>query len=96
MPQLEAMARALRQACGKRPILYCTPASYRAYIDGRFGDCDVWIRDTVEIPSLPGGRPWTFWQYTDRGRLEGFRGEERFIDLNVFFGTEAEFDAYGA
>ena len=94
VPQLEAMARTLREAYGRRPILYCNRATYRAYIDGRFGDCDIWYRDTFEIPSLHGGRPWTFWQYTDRGRLEGYRGEEKYIDLNVFCGTEAEFERY--
>lgn len=37
-----------------------------------------------------GEKGWTFWQYTDRGRLEGVRGPEEFVDLNVFFGTEEQ------
>ena len=94
LPELEAMVQALRDTYGRWPILYCNRASYRAYIDGHFEACDIWYRDTIEIPSLPGGRPWRFWQYTDKGRLAGFSGEERFIDLNVFSGTQAEFDAY--
>nr|HPZ53078.1 lysozyme [Clostridia bacterium] len=36
-------------------------------------------------------REWTFWQYSDRGRLNGYDGVERFIDLNVFNGTREEF-----
>lgn len=41
-----------------------------------------------------GQKGWTFWQYTDRGRLEGFSGEERFVDLNVFFGTGKQWEMW--
>ena len=33
-------------------------------------------------------RPFPFWQYSDRGRLEGHDGPEEFIDLNVFNGSK--------
>lgn len=46
-------------------------------------------------PSLSDGREWTFWQYTNRKRLEGYEGEEKFIDMNVFYGTIDEFELYG-
>ena len=45
-------------------------------------------------PTLTDGRAWTFWQFTNRGILDGYRGEEKFIDLNVFAGTAEEFAAY--
>ncbi len=38
---------------------------------------------------------WTFWQYTNRGRLSGYNGKEKYIDLNVFYGNEEEFENYG-
>lgn len=47
-------------------------------------------------PSLPDGREYAFWQYTDKGRLPGYQGDEKCIDLNVFCGTEEEFRRYGA
>lgn len=46
------------------------------------------------LSRLGDGRDWTFWQYTDRGRLAGYEGEEVYIDLNVFNGTEEQFAAY--
>ena len=46
-------------------------------------------------PSLPDERKWTFWQYTDRERLDGYDGEEKFIDVNVFNGAEEAFREYG-
>ena len=33
----------------------------------------------------------SFWQYSDKGRLEGYEGEEEYIDLNVFGGGEEAF-----
>ena len=39
------------------------------------------------IPSSD-GREWSFWQYTDRGKLWGVDG---FVDFNVFNGGLEEF-----
>ena len=36
-------------------------------------------------------RAWTFWQYSNRGKLNGYNGKEKFIDMNVFKGSEEEF-----
>lgn len=94
-PELSVMLSELEEAYGKKPILYATAKSYRLYLADAFAEYDIWIRDVLREPKLPDGRAWTFWQYTDRARLEGYQGEERFIDLNVFCGTEAEFEAYG-
>lgn len=73
----------------KRRLLY--PLLAAAY-----EDYDIWIRDVVSQPSLSDGREWTFWQYTNRERLEGYQGEERFIDMNVFRGSEEDFAAYAS
>jgi lysozyme len=40
--------------------------------------------DTQRFPSARAAGPWTFWQYSDRGRLAGYQGPENYIDLNVF------------
>ena len=37
---------------------------------------------------------WTFWQYSNRHVLSGYSGNERYIDMNVFCGSEEEFDKY--
>ena len=95
LPELETMLALLEEAYGRKPILYTTAKSYRLYLAEGFAEYDIWIRDVLRKPKLPDGRAWTFWQYTDRARLEGYQGEERYIDLNVFCGTEAEFEAYG-
>ena len=92
--ELNTLIARLKAHCGKMPILYATGRSYALYISGQYPDCDIWIRNVYTKPELPDGRAWTFWQYVDRGQLPCYDGEERFIDLNVFCGTEAEFLQY--
>ena len=92
--QLRKMLEQLERELGYRPILYATYESYRAYLAGAFDDYDLWICDVYLWPDLWLRRPWTFWQYSDRDRLAGYRGEEERIDLNVFCGDEAAFAAY--
>lgn len=79
---------------GKKPILYATEKSYCAYLSGNYADYDLWIRDVITFPKLPDSRDWTFWQFTNREKLQGYKGQERFIDVNVFYGTEQEFRDY--
>lgn len=81
---------------GKPPIIYATPEAYDRYIAGEFSDNDIWIRDVWREPALPDGRAWTFWQFSDRHRLDGYTGEEEFIDVNVFAGDPAAWDTYGS
>ena len=62
------------------------------YLQGAFDEYPLWIREVYLWPALTlPGRDWTFWQYSDKGRLEGYQGEEEWIDLNVFHGGEEEF-----
>lgn len=92
--ELQTLCQRLRAYYGKRPILYATAKSYRLYLSGGYSDCDIWIRDVYLHPSLPDSRAWTFWQYSDRGLLNGYKGVEKYIDLNVFCGSQKEFEQY--
>jgi lysozyme len=93
--ELQTMVEMLEDKYGKRVILYTTKKAYDLYIKNSFEQCDIWIRDVFTEPSLPDKRNWTFWQYTDREQLKGYNGEEKFIDVNVFHGSEREFEEYG-
>ena len=77
---------ALEARYGTKPILYATGAAWSMYLKDAYAGYPLWIREVYLIP----GMPFLFWQYSDRGRLEGYDGPEKYIDLNVFFGsTEA-------
>ena len=93
--ELRVLLDALTREYGMRPILYVTREAYNLLIADGFSDYDIWSRNVLREPKLFSGREWTFWQYSDRGRLDGYNGEEKYIDLNVFRGTMAEFEAYG-
>ncbi len=93
--ELRTLLSALEAEYGKKPVVYVTHKSYELLIRGDFAGYDIWIRDIFREPSLSDGREWTFWQYTNRGRFNGYEGEERYIDINVFSGSKDEFDSYG-
>jgi len=92
--ELTAMIDMLTDYYGVSPIIYATEKSYELYLEGGYENCDIWIRNVITEPDISDNRPWTFWQYTNRGKMDGYNGEERFIDINVFTGTEADFAAY--
>ena len=92
--ELDAMLAALESHYGLQPILYATVDSYECYLAGAYEEYDIWIRNVITKPRMSDNRAWTFWQYTNRGRLYGYAGEEPFIDINVFRGTEEEFSRY--
>jgi len=93
--ELGVLLDRLSAAYGRRPVVYATAESYDRYLAGAFPDVDIWIRDTWREPALSDGRAWTFWQFSDRHRLAGYAGQEPFIDLDVFAGSQAEWEAYG-
>jgi len=93
--ELTVLLNRLEDYYGKRPIIYATEKSYRLYISGVFDGYDIWIRNVFTKPSLPDNREWAFWQYTDHAQLNGYNGDERFIDMNVYNGSAGEFAGYG-
>lgn len=93
--ELDVLLQKLEEQYGRKPILYVTKKPYQLYIEGDFEEYDTWVRDVIGKPSWMGERKWLFWQYSNRGRLDGYKGTERFIDLNVFGGTKEEWNAYG-
>lgn len=92
--QLKEMLCLLEEHYGQKPIIYSTKKAYETYLADDYSEYDIWIRNVITAPRISDGRAWRIWQYTNRGRLDGYNGEERFIDINVFNGTSAEFDEF--
>ena len=92
--ELTVMIDILTEYYGMSPIIYATEKSYKLYLESSYEDCDIWIRNVITNPHISDDRPWTFWQFTNRGRMAGYNGAEKYIDINVFCGTEADFAAY--
>ena len=70
---------------GIKPIIYTNLKLYYRIIAGRFDDYNIWIaRYSNKAPTLPLKQDWTFWQYGNRGVLDGIKTQ---VDFNVFNGT---------
>jgi lysozyme len=74
-------------AHGRRPIIYVTSRSYKELVASAFADYPIWARNIFLEPRLEGGA-WSFWQYANRGRVDGVGG---LVDLDAFRGSEEEF-----
>ena len=86
IPELEDMISALEEKYGAKPIIYCSSGTIKLY-GKAFADCPVWIR-SVYYP--PFGVEWSFWQYCDTEKRQGYKGEEPCIDMNVFKGSRSD------
>lgn len=85
---LKPLLEILENHYGEKPIIYTTLIVYNKYIKEKFSDYPLWIRNVNFEPDFI---DFKFWQYSDKGNLYGFVGEEKYIDLNVYNGTESEF-----
>ncbi len=92
--QMRRWLRLVEAHYGQRPIIYTTPRFYKENNLSRFRGYEFWLRSTAKTPAeaYPGER-WTFWQYSSTGIIEGIEGE---VDLNVFSGSRADWNAWVA
>ena len=98
---------------GVRPIIYSSPSFLQSRMSGLNGKPPLWSTNHVlwlanylkrevtenDLPFQPAGwSPWKFWQYSDRGLLDGVMTEDGTqmtgVDLNFFRGTLDELFAF--
>lgn len=91
IPQLKLLLDSLEEYYGLKPIIYAAGSAYSLYIRDSFSEYDLWLRSVYSVPD----DGWTFWQYSDKGKLDGYYGEEKHIDLDVFYGSKEQFKNYG-
>ncbi len=76
-----------------KPILYTNQKFYNKHLLKSFTNYPLWIaRYNNKPPELKNNATWTFWQYGNRGQLEGITTD---IDFNVFAGTLEELNQFG-
>lgn len=89
LKELVVLERMLHEHYEQKPILYVTNDFLRDFLIGEFESNPIWIRSIFKEPEIAGGRAWTFWQHEHVGERKGIDG---YVDLDVFKGTEADFD----
>ena len=90
---LDDLVAGIEKHYGATPILYVTADEYDLYIAGRYPHLKIWIRSIAVPPNLSDRRDWTFWQYSNRDRLDGYDGVEPYIDMNAFAGAREELES---
>ena len=85
--ELETWLRLVEAALGRRPVVYVTAEAYQEFLQDDDTGYELWIRDIWTSPRLQ--RSWSYWQFANRGRLDGVGG---FVDLNVFNGSREEWN----
>jgi lysozyme len=81
--ELEIYIRIIEKSYNIKPILYTNYAFFNRYLVNKYMDYWIWIADYSDKPRLRDNRPWLFWQYSDRGKVSGIKGN---VDFNVFNG----------
>jgi lysozyme len=83
---LDPLLADLEAHYGAAPIIYTTSSFRERYLGDDYDRYPLWIRAVALTPDVP-RHVWEFWQYSDHDRLDGYDGEEEFIDMNVFDGS---------
>lgn len=89
---LQEMLDKLEKEYQVKPIIYTTYKVYKKYIRDNFEAYPLWLRNVYYIPNLDLSENWVFWQYSDTSVMEGYNGEEKYIDRNVFYGSKEELE----
>lgn len=89
---LDPLLSRLEEHYGTKPILYVTYRSYDLHLKDGYEDYPLWVSSPMVAPL---GKNWSFWQYSHSAYLEGYWGDERRIDLNVFRGSAEDFQDFG-
>ncbi|MBK7958119.1 MAG: glycoside hydrolase family 25 protein [Bacteroidetes bacterium] len=68
-----------------RPIIYTYESFYNDYLIDKFRNYTLWIASyQYSPPILKDGAKWEFWQYSEKGSIEGIKS---YVDLNCFYGN---------
>ena len=88
LKELFIFIKEIEEKYNTSPMFYVTYKSYDYYLKGEINSYKIWIRDIFRHPRFSNEERWFFWQYADRGRVDGIKGP---VDLNVFNGNLQEF-----
>ena len=68
---------------GVTPVIYTNVDFYKQYLGSEFDKYPLWAAHYYEYDQPRINRPWSFWQHSDEGRVNGILSK---VDFNVFNG----------
>jgi lysozyme len=87
--ELEDFLGLVRATYGKEPVIYTDESFARKFLPGYLIK-RLWVPSYFTVPGWPADGKWTFWQFSERGRVPGIA---TYVDRNVFVGSPADFRA---
>ncbi|ENU2556087.1 GH25 family lysozyme, partial [Escherichia coli] len=81
----------VEKSTGKKPIIYSGTVFYHTNLAGYFNEYPWWVAHYYQRRPDNDGMAWRFWQYSDRGQVDGINGP---VDFNVFNGTVEELQGF--
>lgn len=81
--ELTVFLNKLEEHYGTKPMIYTRSEIYDKYLQDHSGEYKMWISSLYSPLSWNYHGDWYIWQYLNRGKLEGYTGGEKYIDLNV-------------
>ena len=88
------MLQSLEDTYKSKPIIYTTKITYNLYIKDNFPNYSIWLRDVHFSHNVKLTPNVDFWQYSSTQILDGYNGDEQYIDMNVFCGSQDDFNNY--
>lgn len=90
--EIKVFLDAVEAHYGCRPLIYTTPKFNRKHLKGKLQGERFWLRN-MRVPPYYNyrWREWIIWQHADDGTRDGIATP---VDLNLFRGSRAEFDAF--
>ena len=92
--ELTTMLQSLEDTYKSKPIIYTTKITYNLYIKDNFPNYSIWLRDVHFSHNVKLTPNVDFWQYSSTQILDGYNGDEKYIDMNVFCGSQDDFNNY--
>lgn len=83
---LEAFANRLEKYYKVKPIIYTNINFYNTFLIGSFDKYPLWIAGYFDHERFYNEflTPWILWQHSEKGRVDGIRGN---VDFNVYKGN---------
>lgn len=72
---------------GMRPIIYTNASFYADVLGPGFDAYPLWVAHYLKRDKPRIGREWSFWQFSETGRVDGILEK---VDFNVFNGDSSE------
>lgn len=81
--ELKVFLEMVEKEYGVKPLIYTRTDIYDKYLKGEFDEYKKWISSFYTPLSWNYKDDWYIWQYLNRGKLQGYTGGEKYIDLNI-------------